>query len=78
MSQATAQNVVIATIIVTGAVVAWDGINKQGKASPSGKTLVALSLVAAILLVGVGVAPELIGPLALLIGLSIIISRVGA
>ena len=78
MSQATAQNVVIATIIVTGAVIAWDGIKKTGKASPSGKTLVAFTMIAAILLVGVGIAPELIGPLALLIGLSVIISRVGA
>jgi len=78
MSQATAQNVVIATIIVTGAVIAWDGIKKTGKASPSGKSLVAFAMIAAILLVGVGIAPEFVGPLALLIGLSIIVSKVGA
>ncbi len=77
MSQATAQNVVIGTIIVTGAVIAWDGIKKQGKAAPTGKSLVAYSILAAALLIGAGVAPSIVGPFSLLIGLSIIISRVG-
>lgn len=77
MSQATAQNVVIGTIIVTGAVIAWDGIKKQGKASPTGKSLVAYTILAAALLIGVGIAPSVIGPFSLLIGLSIVISRVG-
>lgn len=77
MSEGTARNVVLGTILVTGAVVGWDNIKKTGKASPSGKSLVAFTVLAAALAVGAGVAPGVVGPFALLIGLSIVVSRVG-
>ena len=78
MSQGTAQNVVLGTILVTGAVIAWDNIKKNGKATPTGKGLVAYVILAAGLAIGAGVAPQIVGPFALLIGLSIVVSRVGS
>lgn len=77
MSEATAQSTVLAVVIVAGAVVAWDNIKKTGKASPGGKPLVAFTLLAAGLAVGATVAPQAVGPLAILIGLAVVISRVG-
>ena len=76
MSEASAQKAVLAVIIVTGAVVVWDNIKRGKKATPSGKGLVAFTILAAALAIGAGVAPSLVGPLAILIGLSIVISRV--
>lgn len=77
MSQSTAQNIVLGTILVVGAVVAWDSIKKTGKATPSGRSLVAFTILAAGLAIGAGVAPEIVGPFALLIGLAVVVSRVG-
>ena len=77
MSQATAQNVVLGTLLVSAAVVAWDNIKKTGKATPTGKSLVAFVILAAGLSIGAGVAPQIVGPFALLVGLSIVVSRVG-
>ena len=77
MDQAAAQRTVMAVVIVTGAVVVWDNIKHKGKASPSGKQLVAFAILAGGLAVGASVAPSIAGPLALLIGLAVVISRVG-
>jgi hypothetical protein len=77
MSEQTAQSTVLAVVLVGGAVVVWDNIKKTGKASPGGKQLVAFSILAAGLALGAGVAPQIFGPLALLIGLGIVINRVG-
>ena len=77
MSEATAQKTVLAVALVGGAVVVWDNIKKTGKASPGGKQLVAFAILAAGLAVGASLVPSIAGPLALLIGLGIVISKVG-
>ena len=77
MSEATAQKVVLATVLVGGAVIVWGNIKKTGKASPGGKQLVALAIVAAGLAIGAGVAPQIAGPLALLILLGLVVTHVG-
>jgi hypothetical protein len=77
VSPQAAQQTVLAVVLVTGAVIAWDNIKRTGKASPGGRQLVAYSILAAGLAVLAGVAPQLGGPLALLIGLGVVVSRVG-
>lgn len=77
MAEQTAQRTVLAVVLVGGAVIVWDNIKKTGKASPGAKQLVAYAVLAAVLAVIAGVAPSIGGPLALLIGLAIVISRVG-
>ena len=77
MSEGTAQQTVLAVVLVTGAVIVWDNIKKTGKASPGAKQLVAFTLIAAALAVGASVAPQITGPFAVLIGLAVVISRVG-
>lgn len=77
MTEAGAQKAVLATLLVTAAVVAWDNIKATGKATPSGKSLVSFVVLAAGLAIGAGLAPSIVGPLALLIGLSIVVSRSG-
>jgi len=62
--------------IVTAAVVAWSEIAQKGNPLPPLKTIVALIVLAAGLAVGVELLPEIVGPLALLMGLAIVISRV--
>lgn len=76
MGEATAQQIVLAVVLVGGAVVVWDSIKHTGKASPGAKQLVAFSILAAGLAIGAGVAPSIFGPLALLIGLSVVIAKV--
>lgn len=78
MNQSQAQRVVLATILVTAAVIAWDNIKRTGKARPSGRELVSLLVLAAALSLGANVAPRLVGPLALLIGLGVAVSRTGS
>jgi len=79
VSEAAAQRTVLAAVLVGGSVVIWDNIKKSGgkRASPSGKQLVAFTILAAGLALLAGVAPNIGGPLAILIVLSVIISRVG-
>lgn len=77
MSEATAQKAVFATLVVSGAVVVWDNIKKTGKALPPGKTLVAFVMLAAALAIGAGVAPSIVGPFAILVGLAVVVSRIG-
>lgn len=77
MSESSAQSTVLGVILVVGAVVAWDNIKKRGKATPSGKSLVAFTILAAGLAIGAKAAPGVVGPFALLLGLAIIVSRVG-
>lgn len=77
MSESTAGNVVIAVFVVVTAVVIWDTIKKTGKATPPFKTVVALTILAAGLALGVAVAPSVVGPFALLVGLAIVLSRTG-
>lgn len=78
MSESDAQKVVLAVVVVTGAVVAWDNVKKTGKASGGGgKQLVSFSLLAGALAVGASVAPGIAGPFAVLVGLAVVISRIG-
>ncbi len=77
MSPQTAQQTVLAVVLVGGAVVIWDNIKKTGKASPGGKQLVSFAILAAGLAILAGVSPTVGGYLALLIGLAIVVSRVG-
>ena len=77
MSEASAQKAVLAVIIATAAVVTWDNIKKtRRKATPTGKGLVAFTILAAGLSIGAGVAPSIVGPFAILIGLAIVVSRI--
>jgi hypothetical protein len=77
MGQAQAQQTVLAVLLVTGGVVVWDSIKRTGKAVPPFKALVALTILGAFLAIGAGTVPEIAGPFALLVGLAIVISRVG-
>ncbi len=77
MTEAGAQRAVLGMLLVVSAVVAWDNIKQTGKAAPTGKALVAFVILAAGLAIGAGLAPNIIGPLALLIGLGVVVSRVG-
>jgi len=77
VSEATAQRVVFATVLVGGAIVVWDGIKNKGKASPTARQLVTFTVLAGVLAVGASVAPSLFGPLALLILASFAVSRIG-
>lgn len=77
MSESTASSTVLGVILVAGAVVVWDNIKKTGKATPSGRNLVAFTILAAGLAVGAKAAPAVVGPFALLLGLAIVVSRVG-
>ena len=78
MSQQAAQSTVLAVVLVGGSVVVWDNIKKTGKASGGGgKQLVAFAILAAGLALLAGVAPQIGGPLAILVGLGIVVSRVG-
>ena len=77
MTEAGAQKAVLGMLLVTAAVVSWDNIKQTGKASPTGKALVSFVVLGAGLAIGAGLAPSIFGPLALLIGLSIIVSRSG-
>jgi hypothetical protein len=76
VGEAAAQKTVLAVALAAGAVVAWDNIKKTGKASPGGKQLVAFAILIAGLGVGASVIPSIAGPLAILIGLGIVISKV--
>lgn len=78
MNQTQAQQTVLAVLLVVGGVVVWDSIKKTGKATPPFKSLVALSLLGAVLAIGAGTVPEVAGPFALLVGLAVVVSRVGA
>lgn len=77
MGEQAANKTVLAVVLIGGAVVAWDNIKKTGKASGAGgKQLVAYTILAAGLFILAGVAPSIGGPLALLIGLGIVASKV--
>lgn len=77
MSEDSAQKLVLASVIVGGAIIVWDNIKKNGKATPSPKQLVALTVLAAALAVTASVAPTVAGPLAGLILLGLVVSRIG-
>lgn len=77
MNQAQAQNVVLGTMIVIAAVVVHDNLKHGRKATPPFGSLVALLVIGGALAMGAAVAPELAGPLALLVGLAVVVSRVG-
>jgi hypothetical protein len=76
MSQSQAKRIATGVFIVTAAVVAWSEIAKKGSPLPSGKTLIALLVLGAGLAVGAEIAPSLFGPLALLFGLAVVVSRI--
>ena len=79
MGQQTAQNTVLAVVLVGGAVVIWSNIKATGKASGGGfKQIVSFAILAAGLAILAGVAPQVGGPLALLVGLGIVVTHVGA
>ncbi len=78
MSPQAAQQSVLAVVLIGGAVVVWDNIKRTGKASGGGgKQLVAFAILAAGLAILAGTVPQIGGPLAILIGLAIVVSRVG-
>lgn len=77
MSESDAQAVIVGTIIVVAAVVAWHGLRTGGKATPSLRTFVALLTLGAVLLLLASVAPQVAGPFALLIGIGVVVSRLG-
>ena len=76
MSQSEAQKVVLASVLVSGAIIVWTDIKGTGKATPTGKTLVSFALLAGVLAIGAEVAPGIAGPFAILVALSIAVSRI--
>jgi uncharacterized membrane protein (UPF0182 family) len=76
MGEQEAQKAVLAVIVVTTAIVLWDSIKKTGRALPPFKSVVALSLLAAVLMLGASIAPALAGPFALLVGLAVVVTRI--
>lgn len=77
MSESSAQSTVLGVLLVTGAVIGWSNIKTTGKATPSGKALVSFVILAAGLAVGAKAAPSIVGPFALLLGLAVVVSRIG-
>ena len=82
MNEAQAQKTVLGVLLVSGAVIVWGNLKGSGgtrvlPATDWGKWLVGFLILAAALSIGASAAPELFGPLALLIGLAVVMSRVG-
>jgi uncharacterized membrane protein len=77
VNEATAQKVVLGTFLVTSGVIVYDNLKKTGKAAPPAKTLVRLVVLGAVLALAAAAAPGIAGPFALLIGLAVVVSRVG-
>lgn len=77
MSELGAQKAVLGTFFVVGAVVVYSNLKGTGSPVPPFRTIVALVTLAAGLAIGAGIAPELFGPLTVLIGLAVVLSRVG-
>lgn len=75
MNQAQAEKTVLAVVLVTAAVVLHDNFKKTGKASPPVKSAVSFGLLAGALALGAEVAPAVVGPFALLVGLAVVLSR---
>lgn len=76
MSEADAQKIIVGTIVVVGATVAWHGVKTSGKASPNLRTFTALFTLAAVMLIAATVAPDLAAGFAVLIGLGVVVSRI--
>lgn len=76
MGEDQAQKVVLAVALVGGAVVCWENLKATGKLLPPFKTVTAGVLIIAGLAVGASVAPQLVGPLAILVGLAVVMSRI--
>lgn len=77
MSSGQAQKLVLTLAIVGGAIVVYENIRKTGKGSPSGKQIVTYATLLAALAIGAELAPEIAGPLALLIGVSFLVAHIG-
>lgn len=77
MTQGEAQGVVVGAAILSAGVVGWSGIKHGGKAAPSLRVLTAGSLLTAILLMAASVAPDLAAGFAVLIAISVALSRTG-
>lgn len=77
MSEAEAQKVIVGSIVVTAAVVGWTGIKSGGKAAPNLKTLTAMGVLAAALLLAASVVPSLAAGFAVLTAIAIAVSRTG-
>ena len=77
MSESDAQKVIVGTIVVVGAIVAWQGVKHTGKATPNLKTFTALFVLAAVALLAASFAPSLAAGFAVLIGLGVVTSRIG-
>lgn len=78
MNQSQAQDTVLAVMLITAVTVAWTDLKKTGHPSPSFKQLIAFVTLGGVLAIGASVAPEIAGPFAILIGLAIVTSRIGA
>jgi hypothetical protein len=80
MSPAQAKKVFLLSLLVSAVVVGWESVSRSGSGHPLPpfRSMVALVVVAVALGVGVEVAPQIFGPLALLIALSFVIGKAPA
>lgn len=63
---------------MVAAVEGYQGIKTTGKAAPSFKSLTALAVLATVLLLAAEAAPGIAGPFAVLVGLAVVVSKIGA
>lgn len=76
MSDYQARRIVIAVALVVTAVVFWENLVNTGNLIPPAKTVVTMLVLITGLSIGASLAPEVFGPLTLLVGTAIAISRV--
>jgi len=66
----------MAMILIVSVIVFWENLVNRGTIIPPAKTVVTMLVLFAGLSIGASLAPEIVGPLSLLIGTAIAISRV--
>lgn len=76
MTSSQAQNAVLASAAVTAGVIVYDTVKKGARADL--KTVSAGAVVFAALALGASAAPNVAGPLAILLGLAVAYSKIGA
>ncbi len=76
MDELQARKTVVAVSLVVVAVVVWESTVSQGKVIPDARTMVVLLVLITGLSIGASLYPEVFGPLTLLVGTAIAISRI--
>lgn len=77
MTEAGAQKAVLGAFLAIGAMLVYEDIRLGRSAKPPFKQLVALAALAAALAAGASAAPDIAGPLAILIAIGYLTSKIG-